>query len=90
MIQHKYDSNGELISQNYTNLAKEGLWKIGKMKIKRNEVNLLIAGIKMKGRLSNGEGKAIVINQNDLFDLGNWSGMWVAEPSDDLFDEESK
>lgn len=51
---------------------------------------MLIAGIKMKGRLSNGEGKAVVINESNLFDLGNWSGMWVVEPSDDLFDDEDK
>ena len=58
------------------------------MRIKRNEVSMVIAGIRMNGRLSNGEGKMAVISGDNYFDLGNWNGMWVVEPSSDLFDEE--
>ena len=47
------------------------------MRIKGNEATITIAGINMKGRLSHGEGKAVVINEGNLYDLGNWSGMWV-------------
>ena len=49
---------------------------------------MMIAGIKMNGRLSPGEGKMAVVDSSNFYDLGNWSGMWVVEPSDDLFDEE--
>jgi hypothetical protein len=51
------------------------------MKIKRNEVSMVIAGIRMNGRLSNGEGKMAAISGDNYFDLGNWNGMWVVEPS---------
>ena len=87
MVQYRYDSNGDLITENYTGLAKEGVWKIGKLKVVGNEMTVTIAGIQMRGRLSNGEGKAVVIDETHLFDLGNWSGMWIVEPTDELFSE---
>lgn len=69
------------MKENYRGLAKEGVYHIGKIRIKGKKAELMVGGVRMEASLGYGEGKAVTIAETNLYELGNWSGMWIVQPS---------
>lgn len=58
----------------------DGLWKIGKMKVKGKRCELIIGEFLFEGEQVSGEGRAGVISEGNLHSLPNWKDMWVLQP----------
>jgi hypothetical protein len=64
---------------------KSGVWKIGKVRVRGDAVTLCIGGIRFEATKADVVGKACVVSKDSLFELPDWSRIWVAQPSEDLF-----
>ena len=80
-FQQEYDSCGNEVAENYKTLAKEGVYKIGKIKIKGKRAELTIGDIKMEACLGYGEGRAVAVASDNMYEVGDWSGMWIVQPT---------
>lgn len=60
-FQREYDSCGNEVTENYKSLTKEGVYKIGKIKIKGKRAELIIGDVKMEACLGYGEGRAVAV-----------------------------
>lgn len=64
---------------------KDGIWKIGKIKIKGNTAKLNIGGIEFGAVRADVSGKAGVVAGDNFYELNNWKYIWVVQPSPEIF-----
>lgn len=63
----------------------EGLWKIGRVKIKGKKCELRIGEFLFVGDQVPGEGKAGLVSDKQLHALPDWKNMWILQPHESLF-----
>lgn len=63
-------------------MPKEGVFKIGKIRIKADRAEITLGDIKMEASLGYGEGKGVAIADGNLYELGRWEGIWLVQPKD--------
>jgi hypothetical protein len=64
---------------------KDGVWKIGKVKVKGGMVTLSIGDISFGAARADVVGRACVVSGDSLLELPDWGHVWVVQPSEDLF-----
>ena len=63
----------------------EGLWKIGRIKVKGKKCELQIGEFLYEGDQVRGEGKAGLVTDSLLHALPDWKNMWILQPHESLF-----
>lgn len=63
----------------------EGVWKIGRIKVKGKRCELRIGEFVFEGEQVRGEGRAGLLAEDSLHALPNWKDMWILQPHESLF-----